>query len=716
MSDILPTTVGPPPVAAGSPPVVAGDPPVLVGLMGTVTILGQPVPATLDRLVLARLVLAEGRSVPVSTLIEALWSGELPDRARNALQVKISRLRGRLGEHRERLAYRHGGYQLAITALESDVGRFTRLARAAAQAVAAGDADAVTATTAALDAWRGELPEDLDRDQAVRAERVRLHELWLATREAHAEALSGRRADLPEAIASLRQLLAEEPLRPRGRLLLMWALHASGRRAEALAVYDAGRRLFRDVGLEPPAELQAEFERILAEERAAIRRPSVPRIPAQAPDGLMEAARWVADQGDVHTGLRLAVRGCWWWWIGGHRGPARELLEDLLTIAADQPGVDDVAALSAQAWLGVFGSLTAQVTEHMRRAEAALAAAGASWTKPQAVAATLIAERLYERGDHGRARDLARLAVQRFTALDDAWGQSLVATVVARGRLLSGDVTGADLRARRRLNEFAQLNDPAGLVLALDILGYCAEVQGRLDQALQIHTRALDIARRIGSPDWEVAQTIRIGNVRSLAGEADAVETLTAAVRLSRDIGSYTLNAFALNGLGVALDLMGDRAAALERHRQAWEFYEQSESVSGMAYTGARIALITGDGGAHDRAWTALRDATATNDPRAIAHSLEALAMAESEPTPAVRALAAAHGLRQSSHAPLPPLQARRLQHRRDALAAMLDRRFERLWHDARHNPRRVVEELRSSAPSNVSGLGAARSADGDLS
>ncbi|MBX6752437.1 MAG: hypothetical protein IRY85_22715, partial [Micromonosporaceae bacterium] len=64
--------------------------PVLVGLMGRVTILGQPVPATLDRLVLARLVLAEGRSVPVSTLIEALWSSELPDRARNALQVKIS--------------------------------------------------------------------------------------------------------------------------------------------------------------------------------------------------------------------------------------------------------------------------------------------------------------------------------------------------------------------------------------------------------------------------------------------------------------------------------------------------------------------------------------------------------------------------------------------------------------------------------------------------
>src|SRR5690606_35780251 len=124
-------------------------------------------------------------------------------------------------------------------------------------------------------------------------------------------------------------------------------------------------------------------ERILAEERAAIRRPPVRHIPAQAPAGLMEAARWVADQGDVDAGLRLAVRGCWWWWIGGHRGPARELLEDLLTIAVDQPGVDDVAALSAQAWLGVFGSLTVKVAEHMRRAEAALAAAGTGWTKPQ---------------------------------------------------------------------------------------------------------------------------------------------------------------------------------------------------------------------------------------------------------------------------------------------------------------------------------------------
>jgi len=704
MSDIVPSSVvGPSPVA-GPPPAV-GPPPVLVGLMGTVTILGQPVPATLDRLVLARLVLAEGRSVPVSTLIEALWSGELPERARNALQVKISRLRSRLGEHRRRLEYRHGGYRLAITALESDVGRFTWLVRAATQAVAAGEADAITATSAALDAWLGELPDDLSRDPAVHAERVRLRELWLATREAHAEALSGRSGGLPDAIALLRQLLAEEPLRPRGRLLLMRALHASGRRAEALAVYDAGRRLFRDVGLEPPTELQAEFERILAEERAAIRRPPVRHIPAQAPDGLMEVARWAADQGDVHAGLRLAVRGCWWWWIGGHRGPARELLEDLLTIAADQPGVDDVASLSAEAWLGVFGSVTVEVAEHMRRAEAALAAAGPEWTKPQAVAATLIAERLYERGDHGRARALARLAMQRFTALDDAWGQSLVATVVARGRLLSGDVTGAELRARRRLNEFANLDDPAGLVLALDILGYCAEVQGHLDRALQIHTRALEVARHIGSPDWEVAQTIRIGNVRSLAGEADAVKSLTAALRLSADIGSHTLHAFALNGLGVSLDLMGDRSAALERHRQAWAFYEQTDSVSGMAYTGARIALVASDGDAVSldgdalgRASAALRDAAATNDPRAIAHSLEALAMVQPEPTAALRALAAAHGLRQSSNAPLPPRQARRLQHRRAELAARLGGRFDRLWHEAHCQPRRVADELHASA------------------
>lgn len=668
---------------------------IVVGLMGTVTILGKPVPATLDRLVLARLVLAEGRSVPVSTLADALWSAEPPERARNALQVKVSRLRGLLGDERHRLAYRHGGYQLAITALESDVGRFTRLARAAMQAVAADSAGALPATSAALEAWLGELPDDLNRDPVVYAERVRLRELWLTVREAHAEALSSHPVHRPHAIALLRQLLAEEPLRPRGRLLLMRALRASGRRSEALAVYDAGRRLFiREVGLEPPAELQAEFERILADERAAAYRPPARRTPARAPDGLVESARWVADQGDVEAGLRLAVRGCWWWWIGGQRGPARELLEDLLAIAADRPGIDEVALLSAEAWLGVLGSSTVTAVQHIARAEAALAAAATGWTKPQAVAASLIAERLFDRGEHRRARLLARMAMQQFAALGDAWGRSLAATVVARGRLLAGDVAGAELRARRRLAEFSRLDDPAGVVLALDILGYCAEVQGHLDRAAHIHARALNIARRIGSPDWEVAQTIRLGNVRSLAGEPDALERLDTALRLSTEIGSYALSAFALNGLGVALDLQGDRAAALERHREAWSFYERTDSVSGMAYTGARIALVSGDSDAVGLASSAVRDARATNDPRAIAHSLEALAVVQTEPDCATRALAAAHGLRRHSNAPLPLRQARRLQQRRADLAALLGGRFEPLWHEARHNPRQVVDEL----------------------
>src|SRR5690606_33197316 len=110
--------------------------------------------------------------------------------------------------------------------------------------------------------------------------------------------------------------------------------------------------------------------------------------------------------------------------------------------------------------------------------------------------------------------------------------------------------------------------------------------------------------------------------------------------------------------------------------------------------TGARIALVSGDSGAAGLASSALRDARATNDPRAIAHSLEALAMVQTEPEYATRALAAAHGLRRHSNAPLPQRQARRLQQRRADLAASLGRRFECLWHEARHTPGRAVAEL----------------------
>ncbi|NUT45983.1 MAG: hypothetical protein HOV94_01510, partial [Saccharothrix sp.] len=79
---------------------------------------------------------------------------------------------------------------------------------------------------------------------------------------ADAELVLGGRAGLVE---ELRQHVTAEPLRERFRAQLMRALYLAGRRAEALEVYQEGRRLLvEELGLEPGAELHELQQAILA--------------------------------------------------------------------------------------------------------------------------------------------------------------------------------------------------------------------------------------------------------------------------------------------------------------------------------------------------------------------------------------------------------------------------------------------------------------------
>ena len=60
------------------------------------------------RAVLALLALAEGRTVTVDHLVDALWPAEAPESGRQALHTHVSRLRAHLGPAADRLQTRHG--------------------------------------------------------------------------------------------------------------------------------------------------------------------------------------------------------------------------------------------------------------------------------------------------------------------------------------------------------------------------------------------------------------------------------------------------------------------------------------------------------------------------------------------------------------------------------------------------------------------------------
>ncbi|MGW2155190.1 BTAD domain-containing putative transcriptional regulator [Nonomuraea sp. NPDC001699] len=221
------------------------------------------------RALLALLLLEAGRTVGVDRLIDAQYGESPPAGAANAVQAQISRLRRNLPA--DLIEFHGAGYRLAVPPEDVDAHRFERLAREGRRLLAAGrHAAAADTLKECLDLWRGPALADVREAAYAPGQADRLEELRLAAQEDLYEA----DLHLPEAepAAGLRELVAAHPLRERPRALLMRALHAAGRQAEALAVYDEARRLLADeLGADPSPELAALHLAILRGEQRRAR-------------------------------------------------------------------------------------------------------------------------------------------------------------------------------------------------------------------------------------------------------------------------------------------------------------------------------------------------------------------------------------------------------------------------------------------------------------
>jgi DNA-binding SARP family transcriptional activator/tetratricopeptide (TPR) repeat protein len=240
-----------------------------------------------QRALLALLLLNANRNVRRARVIDWLWDEEVPRTARELVHEHVSRLRRALRHDQlappgsARLRTSDSGYRLEVGPDELDLHRFERLVGQAQQAAAGDDhAGAARILREALALWRGSVLEDVPPSRAVEAEQLRLEEARLTALEQRIEAdlQSGGHAEI---VGELEGLVAAEPLRECFRAQLMLALYRSGRQAEALAVYRAGRRLLIDGhGLEPGSRLRELEQAILRDDPAL----------AQASPGVAEPA------------------------------------------------------------------------------------------------------------------------------------------------------------------------------------------------------------------------------------------------------------------------------------------------------------------------------------------------------------------------------------------------------------------------------------------
>ncbi|MFG2532591.1 BTAD domain-containing putative transcriptional regulator [Streptomyces sp. NPDC048516] len=226
------------------------------------------------RTVAAILISEVNRVIPVGRLIDLAWDADPPARARGVVHNHVHRLRQLLADQAE-IATRGQGYALITDPGAVDVNRFRELVSGAREAE---PWTAVAQLRQALGLWRGEALADVPGDRVRRTLGVGLTQARVAALQELGERLLllGRYGEL---VTELTAWLAEHPLHEELTSLLMRALQASGRQAEALDHFHRTRRHLNDqLGIDPGPALSETYLAVLGGKPAL-----APHFPALAP-------------------------------------------------------------------------------------------------------------------------------------------------------------------------------------------------------------------------------------------------------------------------------------------------------------------------------------------------------------------------------------------------------------------------------------------------
>jgi len=215
------------------------------------------------RAVLARLLAARGRVVPLNVLIDDLWDTP-PDGAAAAVRTFVAALRRSLEPNRPPrapatlLVTEGPGYAVRPGPDAVDAWAFERMVVESAGMPPHRSRELLDA---ALATWRGPAYADFDEMDWARSERVRLEQLRLVAVERRAGALLTLGLEV-DAVPELDAHVTEHPWREEGWRLLGLALYRCGRQGESLAVLRRARaRLADELGIDPsPALRQLEID------------------------------------------------------------------------------------------------------------------------------------------------------------------------------------------------------------------------------------------------------------------------------------------------------------------------------------------------------------------------------------------------------------------------------------------------------------------------
>lgn len=230
------------------------------------------------RQLLAVLALEAGLVVSIQSLVRELWDDRPPRTATTTLQTYVGQARKLLAEatgadvhtvSEQMLITEDGGYSLLLDELSLDLADYDQLDRLGTTAVRVGDdARGSGLLGEALDLWRGPALVNVDPGPVLAAQVSRLEERRLSTLE-HRIVADLRLGAHHMLVGELVELTARYPLHETLHGHRMLALYRCGRRCEGMEVFrDLRRRLVRELGIEPAADLAALHQSILTADPA----------------------------------------------------------------------------------------------------------------------------------------------------------------------------------------------------------------------------------------------------------------------------------------------------------------------------------------------------------------------------------------------------------------------------------------------------------------
>ncbi|MEU8709908.1 BTAD domain-containing putative transcriptional regulator [Streptomyces sp. NPDC048565] len=362
--------------------------------------------------------------------------------------------------------------------------------------------------------------------------------------------------------------------------------------------------------------------------------------------------------------LRLVNALVWFWLLTGRLAEARRALSCALAVAPERSL--SAPAVEAATWCEGIGLLLGEIEPEKQclaprrdQARGELPSAGiarATW---------FVGHALWEVGALGSAERWVNAALADFRALRDAWGVAAALSSRAALAMTTGDLDALHDDALEARAQFTEQGDAWGQLKAAQELAVHAEITAAYDKAAQLHREGLRMAESLELWSEVSRQLSGLGRIALLSGRYDEAEEFhRRSLRMAAEQGNRPAEQMAELGLALGARRRGDLEAA-EDHLLPWLDWNRSRGASnGLALILAELgfcAELRGDAGTclglHR---DGLVSALASEDPRAVALSLEGLAGGHrlaGRPARAARLLGVAEATRNRSGAPLPPAE-----------------------------------------------------------